>query len=99
MKHATAFNCIRIWRAFGEMMAKKELYPDYFRLVRLLPIAKKDDKEEWLIKAVELPAKGFDDEIKSAKGLLTSDECDHLESDRVYYFRCKACRSWIKIDE
>ena len=96
-KHATAWNCIRIWRTFGKY---KNLYDiDYFRLVRLLPIVSEENKGEWLEKAKALTPNDFNDEIRIAKGKISQLDCQHPEEEREYYFRCKICSKWIKINK
>ena len=95
---ATAYNCMAIWREFGQLLISKNLDVDYFRLVRLLPVVKEnDDKEEWLNKADTLTIQGFNDEIKEAKGFSTTDTCNHPEEEREYFWRCKRCGKWAKI--
>lgn len=108
MKHATAWNLIRIWRSFGEMIfTYKNLYDkldgnfSYFRLVKLLPIIKDSDekqKKEWLEKSVLLLPNDFNDEIREARGLITTDQCEH-KGDKEYFFKCCDCKKWIKIIE
>jgi len=100
MKHATAFNCIRIWRVFGSY---KNLYdlPDYFRLVRLLPIVKdlnEDEKIKWIEKAKNLTPSDFEDEIRKTKGKISELECEHPDDQQEFYTRCKICQKWIKRD-
>ena len=92
-KHATAFNYIRIWRTFG---AYKNLYelPDYYRLVKLLPVVNEENKEEWLGKAKMLTANDFNDEIQIAKGKISQEDCSHEEKEM--YYNCKLCLKWFK---
>ena len=91
---ATAYNCMRIWREFGKVLLSKNLDIDYFRLVRLLPILKEETKEEvredWLYKAQDLDVKGFDDEIREAKGQIPQDTCNH-SGEKTYFQRCSIC--------
>jgi hypothetical protein len=100
IKHGTAFNCIRIWRAFG---AYKNLYalPDYFRLVMLLPLAEKlneEEKEEWITKAKELTFSDFRDEIRIARGKISELDCKH-DGEKDFFFRCKICGKFVKVSE
>lgn len=87
---STAYNCMAIWRQFGELLISKNLEIDYFRLVKLLPVAKEEDKEDWLIKAQELDSSGFNNEIREAKGLVPTDKCEH-DGDKIYLERCQIC--------
>lgn len=97
---ATAYNCIAIWREFGELLISKNLDIDYFRLVRLLPVIQEgDNREEWLEKAADLPVQGFNDEIREAKGLPATDTCEHPEEERRYFWRCQLCGKWVKINK
>uniref|UniRef100_A0A7C3SND5 Uncharacterized protein n=1 Tax=Dictyoglomus turgidum TaxID=513050 RepID=A0A7C3SND5_9BACT len=101
IKHGTAFNLIRIWRTFGEIITYKNLYVDYFRLVKLLPVAKDlsdEEKEEWLDKANSLTFSDFEDEIGKAKGKISELECQHPDEEQELYTRCKICGKWIKRD-
>lgn len=92
-KHATAFNYIRIWRTFG---AYKNLYelPDYYRLVKLLPVVNEENKEEWIAKAKMLTASDFNDEVEIAKGKTSQEDCSHEKKE--LYYNCKLCLKWFK---
>ena len=92
-KHATAWNCIRIWRIFGTY---KNLDVDYFRLVRLLPVVNEENKSEWIEKAKVLTPNDFNDEIRIAKGKISQLDCQHPEEAREYYFKCKVCQKWVR---
>jgi len=96
MGRATAYNCMAIWREFGAILKSKSLDICYFRLIRLLPVVKSGDKEDWIEKAVSLPETGFNDEIREAKGLPATDSCEHPADEREYYSQCKRCGKWIK---
>ena len=91
-KHATAWNCIRIWRIFGRY---KNLYEiDYFRLVRLLPIVNEENKGEWFEKAKVLIPNDFNDEIRIAKGKVSQLDCKCPFEEQEFYTRCRICQKW-----
>lgn len=96
MGRATAYNCVRIWREFGEILKSKNLDIEYFRLVRLLPVVEADNKEDWLNKAQDLDVKAFDDEIREAKGKVPTDSCNHT-GEKMYLERCMTCGKMRKV--
>lgn len=94
---STAYNCMSIWERFGEMILSKNLEIDYFRLVRLLPVAKEEEEvEEWLEKAQDLDIKGFDNEIREAQGKVPTDKCS-CNGDRIYLVKCLICGKTRKV--
>lgn len=96
---STAYNCISIWDRFGEMILSKHLEIEYFRLVKLLPVVKSDDeKEDWLLKAQDLDSKGFDNEVRVARGKVPTDECD-CRGDRIFLMKCLICGKTRKVNE
>lgn len=96
---ATAYNYIRIWRKFGEYLLSKELLQiDPTRLIKLLPVAKEGNIEEWITRAQEDPKQQFEDAIREAKGKIPSDECDCPDNEQLLYTRCRICGRWIKRD-
>ena len=90
-KHATAWNCIRIWRIFGTY---KNLDVDYFRLVRLLPVVNEENKSEWIEKAKVLTPNDFNDEIRIAKGKVSQLDCKCPFEEQEFYTRCRICQKW-----
>src|SRR3990167_3429398 len=70
---STAYNCMRLFSMFGS--APLEL--DYARLVKALPFITEANKDEWAVKAKELDAHDFHEELREAKGIFN---CPHSES-------------------
>ncbi len=58
------------------------------RLLVLIPIVTKETLEEWLSKARELTNLDFRDEVRIAKGLKPSEECEHTFKE---YEICSTC--------
>lgn len=99
IKRASGYNYIAVYKTFGYLIERKNLDVDYTRLVKLLPIVKEENKEEWLYKAQDLPVEAFSNEIREARGKVSVDECEHPIDERVYYYRCGVCNKWIKINQ
>lgn len=89
LRRSSAYNCIAVYRKFGDMPQLLEgIAMD--RLVKLLPIKMApEEREEWLVKARELPSTGLRDEIREARGERPVDVCEH-ERQRTLY-RCEDC--------
>jgi len=96
IKRSTAYHCMAVYKEFGQYLLSNPQDIPFRRLIKLLPVAK-ENKEEWLLKAKELPEKAFEDEIREAQGKLPSDKCDHPEDQRMYFYQCKLCKKWVKI--
>lgn len=98
IKRATAYNLMAIWRNFGEIIISKNLDVSYFRLVKLLPIVKKEkNKEDWLFRAQELDPQGFENEIREALGKIPTDKCEH-NGEKIYLVKCMICGKIIKVE-
>jgi len=96
---ATAYNYIRIWRKFGEYLLSNELLQiDPTRLIKLLPVAKEENMEEWMIRAQEDPKQQFEDAIREAKGKVPTDKCDCPDNQQLLYTRCRICGKWTPRD-
>lgn len=96
ISHSTGYNCMAIYRKFYNGILKRKLEIEYFRLVRLLPVADRlTDTEEWLQKAQDLPSQDFDNEIRMLRGGVNSNSCYHT-GDVVFYVKCKVCGKFIK---
>lgn len=93
---STAHNLMDIWELFKGLPTKKVAEAGYTRLTKLLPIVRDMDrqqKEEWIEKAITLPHNAFIDEIKEFSGKIPSDTCEH---DYETLMVCKKCghRYW-----
>jgi len=97
---STAHNLMDIWELFKNQPKGELCKAGYTRLTKLLPVVRKlkesqqdEAIQEWLHKAIELPAGAFEDEIKEYSGKIPIDSCDHeFKTLKV----CKKCgaRFW-----
>ena len=89
LRRSSAYNCIAVYRKFGDLPQLLDgIAMD--RLVKLLPVRMEpEEREEWLVKARELPSMGLRDEIREARGERPVDVCEH-ERQRTLY-RCEDC--------
>lgn len=78
LSRSTAYNCISVVKTFG---AQNVTGIPMDRLVQLLPLKLESDAvSEWVEKARELPASGFRDEVREARGIPGEkpiDVCGH----------------------
>ena len=87
---------MRVWEKFGEYLMANGLALPIRRLIKLLPIATEENKEELLHKAEILSDADFSKEIAEEKGIV---DCEHPIEDRKYFYQCGRCKSWIKINK
>ena len=83
---------IDIYKKFAAMIDAEPGYRKIgvTRLSIIAPIVNKGgDPEQWLEKALTLPVKGFDDAVREARGLITTDSCDHPSF--IVIERCTVC--------
>lgn len=86
LKRANAYHALRVWRKFGGLPLEGIKHD---RLIRLLPVAMSDeDKFRWVEDARELPVSGFNDAVRSARGLPTTDNCSHKDTVTKTYCSC-----------
>ena len=79
-----AYQAIGVVERFGERA--KNILPS--RLQMLLPIkAGKEEEDDLLSKARDLPAEAFLNTVKEKRGHVTTDSCDHSELGSY----CKGC--------
>ena len=93
---STGHHYMRVWDTFGEYLTANGLALPIRRLIKLLPIATEENKEELLHKAEILSDADFSKEIAEEKGIV---DCEHPIKDRKYFYQCGRCKSWIKIDK
>ena len=93
---STGHHYMRVWEVFGEYLTANGLAIPTRRLIKLLPIATEKNKEELLHKAEILSDADFSKEIAEEKGII---DCDHPEDQRQYFYQCKLCKQWVKIDK
>lgn len=86
---------IKIGKKFGFILQNIDEIPPISRLKESLPYIKtEEDAQEWFIKALTLPYRGWIDELREAKGKIPQDQCKH--EIKELWFRCKTCGKWIK---
>ena len=73
----------------------------YERLVRLLPIVKKDpdSKDKLLEMTARTRRVDFDNNLKELKGNTATDSCEDCMQEVVVLHKCKCCGLVVKIDE
>ena len=82
---AWAYACVQIADRFGAKALG--IAPDRLRMLLPLKLTP-EEEEEWLVKARELNAGAFYDEIANRKGKIATDQCAHEKLISV----CAACR-------
>ena len=93
---STGHHYMRVWDTFGEYLMANGLALPIRRLIKLLPIATEENKEELLHKAEILSDADFSKEIAEEKGII---DCQHPEDQRQYFYQCKVCKQWVKLDK
>jgi len=88
---STGHHYMRIWDKFGEYLSANGLAIPTRRLIKLLPIATEENKEELLHKAEILNEVDFNKELQEEKGII---DCQHPLKDRKYYYQCGICKAW-----
>ena len=83
------------WHEFLEAVLKKTSYE---RLVRLLPIIKKDPekKRELFEMATRSNRADFDNNVRELKGLVATDSCENCMQEFIVLHKCKCCGLTIK---
>lgn len=80
----------------GEYIIANNLIIPVTKLRTIAHIVKETgDVEGWVDKAINLPIKALEDEVKEANGKVTSDTCKHEHQEP--FTRCKACSKWFKV--
>jgi len=93
---STGHHYMNVWNTFGEYILSKGLVIPVRKLIKLLPITTEENKEELLHKAEILSDSDFNKEIAEEKGII---DCQCPEESRQYFYQCKSCKKWTKIDK
>jgi len=104
LNRETARQDMEVYDAFSHfLMHRIDLLEScsYERLVRLLPIVKKDpDKRDSLL---EMTAKSrrvdFDNNLRELKGLTATDTCQEHFTETQLFERCAKCGQFRKVNE
>ena len=103
IKRSTAYNMISVYTTWGQaILANPEFQSvDPTRLIRLLPLIEKEDKDELLRDAVFIPdAAGFNNNLRNRAGKVGTDECSHPDGfEPIGYEVCPRCRLRRKVKE
>ena len=80
----------------GEYLTVNNLIIPVTKLRTIAHVVKESgDVEGWISKC-DLPIKALEDEVKSYKGLITTDSCLHPADKQVPYTRCSICQKWLQ---
>lgn len=93
---STGHHYMNIWKRFGEYLTANGLAIPTRRLIKLLPIATEENKEELLHKAEILSDSDFNKEIQEEKGII---DCTHPRSKRKYFYQCSVCKQWVLLSD
>lgn len=100
-KRSTGYNMIAIYQTWGQaILANPEFQNvDPSRLVRLLPLIEKEDKDELLRDAVFIPdSQSFNNQIRNKRGFVATDECDHPDGFQpIPWTQCPRCKQRRKV--
>jgi len=81
----------------GEYLTANNLIIPVTKLRTIAHVVKESgDVEGWISKC-DLPIKALEDEVKSYKGLITTDSCDHPADKQIPFTRCEVCSKWFKV--
>ena len=101
--NAKGYHYINIWKQFGEYLLDQKIEVEYLgvaRLQKLLPLVNDENKADWVAKANTIPRmEDFDNEIKEAKGMMPTDQCECLKEMQEFYTRCSVCDKYRKRDK
>jgi len=95
IKKSTGYHYLNIYKTFGDLL-ENGLAVSTRRLIKLLPVVNKENREEWVRKAAEMTESDFDKEINIAKGKdpdACSKDCPYLQDFKY----CPVHRRWWKI--
>lgn len=87
IRRTSAYNALRVWEQYGHRDVQG------IPMDRLVALSEmklpEEEKEVWLEKARELPARGLRDEARQRRGLKATDECAHERT--VVLHKCLDC--------
>lgn len=92
-RRSTAYNLVAIVERFREHIMSNKLDIGYTRVVRLLPLPDNEAKT-LLSKSPYLTASDFNDELREMRGLMTTYDCEHKDTEVIR--KCRDCGKWIK---
>jgi uncharacterized membrane protein len=96
--YSQAMRLIQVYNDAGKWLEKPEFKGiDIYKVVLLLPHMKnKSEKEieDLFHQAKTLKVNDIRNNLREAKGLVTTDNCDH--EDTELWNRCKKCNKWFK---
>lgn len=104
LNRETARQDMEVYDAFSHfLMHRVDLLEScsYERLVRLLPIVKKDpdSRDDLLEMTARTRRVDFDNNLKELKGHTATDSCRDCMQEVIVLHKCKCCGLTVKIDE
>ena len=104
LNRETARQDMEVYDAFSHfLMHRIDLLEScsYERLVRLLPIVKKnpDSKDDLLEMTARTRRVDFDNNLKELKGHTATDSCENCMEEVIVLHKCKCCGLTVKRDE
>ena len=93
IKLSMAGHIRRVSKTFADRVGDRAI--PFNRLLEALPVVNDENVDTIIEDAECLPRKAWEDQIRSAKGKITTDACDHAEVD--LYAKCRRCSHWDKI--
>jgi hypothetical protein len=104
LNRETARQDMEVYDAFSHfLMHRIDLLEScsYERLVRLLPIVKKDpdSRDDLLEMTARTRRVDFDNNLKELKGGTATDSCENCMQEVIVLHKCKCCGLTVKADE
>ncbi len=99
-KRSTAYNLIGVWQTWGQKILDTPEFQnvDPSRLVLLLPLIEKEDKDKLLRDAVFIPDKaGFENNLKNLRGEIGTDQCEAHDWQPIGIEQCSRCKLRRKV--
>lgn len=82
---------------FGRILRQRNVQVPIHKLALIQPMINKGgDPEEWVEKALSLPVRALEDEVREATGRQPQDACAHPENRQEVWMRCGVCGKWIE---
>jgi hypothetical protein len=97
----------RIYAMFGKYLRRENLCPPLSRLLVVHPVLEnrqfenEDERDvevtAWAHKAASLSIEDLRNEVREARGMVTTDECTHPPEQSQLWSRCGCCGKWIEM--
>lgn len=107
VSRSTLDHYARIFNMFGKYLPEGRLTPPLSKLLLVHPVLEgrefesEEEKEAevttWLHKVDTLPVDALRDEVREARGLVTTDQCGHPAENSQLWSRCGCCGKWLEL--